>query len=689
MSASTTATSVDGAGTVSASALDDALSKTRDFLASVREIHSAAAEAERKASKESKAARDAREKAQAIESEHARLHRLHNEEHEEHVMTRAKAEELQKNAQRMAEDLKAAQDELAAIRLENEALVVEMEAKRKAFMCNLNLAGRHSELKAKYEELRAQFDKLHEEAIPMKAQLETVDSRLQELDDLKALLAAESMRKEHSKAKAIKALEKSLLKNDQALMAAALSAYYGVVHADKIAKAKKDANMQKGLRAIAGQTSALLQFIYQQWREVLKEAKRQALIDAANGDQAAQAGNVKDAAARAREKALQQLEKQFGAQGQRLMRRSIEVWREARRTRLNKEKTRNNALRGIASSELAVRVTVYGAWAKVTKEARDKRQSKDQSMAKALRMVAGHETTLKGTIVNMWQRLARNTKEQKALKEQGNQKAARMMANSGAALQAGAFSAWSQEVKKGKDKAHRLKVVERSLVSSDQGLMALVYQNWTKQVEKNKSMRKKKDLNMKRALKGIDGTMQALQDKVFTLWQREVEKAKQLKLIEEGKKAVEFQKQLEASTAELAKLRTEIEEHKANHRNVSSRLEVAEAKVIETSKALDDRDRRLRDALNELDDSRRKAACISDELAKVGVFLQTTPRKKPNRPMSGLKNQPQDEGRLPQIHGGDAGSRPRSGTSRPPVVPAPPSRTAWGDDHGPGYAGLS
>lgn len=667
----------------SAPVLDDALRQTRDFLQSLQKYQKEHEDFERKAAKELKHHSQIKEKCKTAEVEHERVRVAHDEEVKAHTTTRSKVEELEKGSLKLQEDLKAVTEDLSAVRVENEALRVEMEAKRQAFVVNLNLAGRHAELRAKHDEKKEECGRLRTEHANLQEVLQAAHTRLAKVADLEEQIQRDVVAKMRGKQRAMYALERSLGKNDESLVASLYHAWSCHLQDIKKSRMRKDQSMQRGMRAIANSNAALMQIVFNDWFRAKEEQKRGNLMDEKGRLQAAH-GSAGAAAARAREKAMAQLEKQWGASDKRLKQQVIDGIKQVRAARLRRDKSKAGALRGIAASDEATKATVMGSWGKLTRDSRAQREKKDQSMAKAMKMVGSQESIIKGTIVNMWQRLTRSTKEEQAKKNDGNSKAMRMIANSGQALVAAVFHCWNSCVRKEKEKANKLKVVERNLVSAGQGMLAYVLHNWAKYTNGRSTMRKKKDQNMQRALKNINGSNVALQDTVLQLWLRVVEKAKQDRLVEEGKKAKEHIKRAQEAGEALAKageeknkISSEVEELRRLRCEERPRLLQAESKIDELTRHIELRERQLIEANQELHESRMKAAHIAEELTKVGAFIMQTPRRR-SRPGSGLRAastqdlDKENSAALPKIDSRSNGARPPSGRGS--------SRHAWGSE---------
>merc|ERR1712048_245925 len=96
----------------------------------------------------------------------------------------------------------------------------------------------------------------------------------------------------------------------------------------------------------------------------------------------------------------------------------------------------------------------------------------------------------------------------------------------------------------------------------------------------------------------------------------------------------------------------EIEEWKQKHKEMIKKIDAAEDKLNTKLQSLQLREMDLSKIKRELDDSRKKAKDINEELTKVGQFLAQSPRRK-----SDSKG---ESAQLPRIDG-TSSSRPRSG----------------------------
>jgi hypothetical protein len=70
------------------------------------------------------------------------------------------------------EALRAADEDVTRMRLQMDAMKVEMEAQRKAFVINVNWAARCTELKAKFDHSCNEYDSLFETHVKSKTEVE-------------------------------------------------------------------------------------------------------------------------------------------------------------------------------------------------------------------------------------------------------------------------------------------------------------------------------------------------------------------------------------------------------------------------------------------------------------------------------------------------------------------------------------
>jgi chromosome segregation ATPase len=274
----------------------------------------------------------------------------------------------------------------------------------------------------------------------------------------------------------------------------------------------------------------------------------------------------------------------------------------------------------------------------------------------------------------------------KKAKETSTAKAVRMIAASGEALQAACFKSWADDIKHSRDKNKKLKALEKTLGATDQGLKMIVTTAWrnTTIVESRKQRSKKRTMGT--AMKSINSNQDLLACQTFGGWARVI---KWEKVVELQAKLNENQAALDEALAaaqkaideDLGRVNEEIERLRAECEAVRKELAQAkkaaedfEAQLEEANWEVKQRDAQLSKLASDLDDSRLKARDIGEELAKVGIYLQTAQTRK-QRPRSGTKTG--DVPTLPKIGPG----RPSSGRSgKAPVPPGVGAKTAWSEN---------
>jgi len=182
----------------------------------------------------------------------------------------------------------------------------------------------------------------------------------------------------------------------------------------------------------------------------------------------------------------------------------------------------------------------------------------------------------------------------------------------------------------------------------------MVFGMWKSWQEAEHKKKKSKIGRMQVAEKAIAGHNGALLLQVFKAWDRfhdEILFHKRKEEMENTKGAYD-QVGLELSQKEVETVRKEIEEWKAKNKDLIKKVDAAEDKLNGKTQVLQLREMDLSKIKRELDDSRKKAKDINEELTKVGQFLAQSPRR---------KSEPKgDSAQLPRIDG-TSSSRPRSG----------------------------
>lgn len=561
--------------------LDDSLNKTKTFVVAVQQLQHQQEEAERKISKEIKAHAGTKDRVKELEA----MLKKYEEEMKEQAL---KDERDSRTSVKLTEDLQRARDDVHTMYLQNDALKEEMNAREKAYAVNVNWAARCNDLQEKYNRFHVEYDSLLEEHLKMKSRLKTaqeeqeqyrqqsqvaadalmasqkelakrdlladeVTNRLAELEAIKAQWTAEAVAKNRGRSKALGVLERNLAQGDKGLISSSFVGWSTFSKDEKKRRLHKDKAMQRAMRTIASDGTALLANVFGLWAKETEKMKRAALRAVNEQLQGAQAG-VGTGAARAHRRAIAQLEKQFAGEDQILMRQCVNAWKTGRALRLKKDQSSQKAARMIANSDGALKSEIFQIWNSCCQESRGKKQAKEASSQKALRMIANSDSALRTEVFNIWlsiiekirqsrkgkeastakamrmiansdksltnvcfdswAKVMQRSKENKQIKEQSNKKALRMIANSDVALQTSCLHAWAGMCSKKKQKEQNTAKAVRMIASSNDALQAATFKCWAD------DFRKKRDKNKKmRAMeKTLGATAQGLQMLVLTSW---------------------------------------------------------------------------------------------------------------------------------------------------------------------------
>jgi len=257
----------------------------------------------------------------------------------------------------------------------------------------------------------------------------------------------------------------------------------------------------------------------------------------------------------------------------------------------------------------------------------------------------------------------------------------------GDALKAQIVQTWHSFVKKTKDKVKKMKAIERNLVSSAQQVVQMVFSTWKAWQEVEHKRKAGKINALTAAEKTIKNNSRQVLEGFFSAWLQFTDAEKIARVLEEiaNTKGCVDLAALARSQAEVEKLRAEMEEEKAKATDITKRLETTEEQVGEKTQALHTSTMDLCRIKKELEDSRRKAREINEELAKVGQFLSQSHRREKSEKRD--SKQERDSTQLPRIDG--TSSRPRSGArnrsrdgsldaSKPATTPAVTNaKMAW------------
>jgi len=444
---------------------------------------------------------------------------------------------------------------------------------------------------------------------------------------------------EAARKKALAQLEKQFIGQDKALVKEAFGAWASGAALRK----KKEGNMHKGARMIANSGKALCAEVFTSWNVEAENTRKKKKDKEASNHKAA---------------------RMIAGSGKALQADVFNTWHVWVQGEANERKLKaagnTKAAKMMANSEGTLKNLIFDSWAKLQAE----RRTKDQGNKKAARMIAGSAQAILVAVVKEWGSICVTKKA----KESGNAKAGRMIASSGEALMAICFVSWRDDIRKNREKNKKMRAVEKTLGASAEGLKLIVTTSWRNNTIMELRKSRAKGRSMASSMKTINGNQDLLMTQITMSWARVIaagiaEKLKEKVTLAQGAldeamaaatKAVE--EDLGKCQEEVDRLRAELEAAQKNLANALAKSQDLEGQIQESDAMVVDREQQLNSLVNELEDSRRKAKDIGDELAKVGIFLQGT--KKKNRPPSGTRSNSggKDEG-LPKI---GTGGRPMS-----------------------------
>lgn len=773
--------------------LDSSLGKTKAIVSAVQQLALQQEEADRKANKELKSHAATKERIREVESENAKARELMEREMAAHESTKDKLDRSEREHMKTREALATQRHEVSSMLLQMEALKVEMEAQRKAFVVNVNWASRCTELKVKFDDSRVEYDKLYEQQIQTKGALEIakraqeeyrlksvasfeqleqhrqdlqqkkeelnskgalsedVLKRLEEWQKFKDVQAAEEISKKQGRSKAMGVLERQLAQGDSGLLMNYYTSWAVFVKDEVKQRKHKDQAMKQAMKTIANDGLGLISQCFGPWKKETENQKRRQ-IDLANKKLEEANARSGGSAAIARKRALEQLEKQFIGQDKALTKQAFQSWATGQALRKKKDGNLQKGARMIANSDNALKAEIIFVWNAETEKTRIKKQQKEASSKKAARMIANSGKALVIDVYQTWAAYVRKNAAARKKKAAGNEKAARMMASSdkmltnvcfdswaklqiekkkkeagskkaarmiagsnevlqascfkewakmfltkrtkegntakavrmiaasGEALQAACFKAWSDDIRKSREKNKKLKAVEKTIGASADGLKLLVTTAWrnTTTVEGRKKRGKQRGFSS--AMKTINCSKDLLLTQMLMSWARIIASQKvddKQEKVEAAKLALQdaMAAATKAVEEEVGKCHEEADALKGQLEGVNKECDTAAAKaealenqIEEAASLIKDRQAKFDALVAELEDSRKKAKDIGEELAKVGIFLQSaSPRK--SRPRSGAKA---DSNALPKL--GNERSRPMSGRK------GSNTKSAWNED---------
>jgi len=772
--------------------LHQSLCKTKEIVAAVQNLQKAQEEADKKASKELKNHAQTREKIKQVEADAAAHRELMEKELRDHMFSKDQLEKAEREHNKTRDMLQAQRHEVSSMLLQMEALKVEMEAQRKAFVVNVNWAARCTDLKVKFDQSRQDYEKLWETNIQTKSALDTAKASadeyrqksmsvmesleiareqlqkqteeiagrptvteaiakdLEEWQKFKDAEALEKIEAQKGQSKAMGVLQRQLAQGDAGLTISTFTAWSTFVREDLKKRRLQDQAMKQAMKTIANEGMALVAQCFGPWKKEADD-KRKAALAAANRKLEEANARSGGAAAVARKRALEQLEKQFIGQDKALTKQAFtewangkalrkkkdgnmqkgarmianshkavqaeifmlwkQDWQEARQRAMAKEAGNKKAARMIANSGKALVVDVFLTWAGYVKACADERKKKAAGNEKAARMMANSAGMLLNICFDSWGKLQAERKK----KDAGNKKAARMMANSSQALiiavwdgwrktfqsakakgantakavrmiaasneamQAATFRGWADYIHKNREKNKKLRAVEKTLGASAEGLKLLITTTWRSWSIQELRKKRGKTRSMTSALKSINSDRDMLMTQILMGWARVIAQGLVQKLQEKvaaAQKALDdamitatkaVEEDCAKCQAEVERLTGELEIVKKQYEEAVEKAEALREQIANAEDQVAYGKQRYEAHMHELEDSKKKAQDISDELAKVGIFLQNATPRKMSRPRSGAKGSDKDGNALPKI--GSAQGRPGSGSRRGNAYP--------------------
>eukprot|EP00927_Polykrikos_kofoidii_P039113 TRINITY_DN33544_c0_g1_i1.p1 TRINITY_DN33544_c0_g1~~TRINITY_DN33544_c0_g1_i1.p1 ORF type:complete len:739 (+),score=207.73 TRINITY_DN33544_c0_g1_i1:150-2366(+) len=669
--------------------MQDSLAKAQEIVQAVQQLTKQNEDADRRTSREAKLHQQAKEKAKAVEDEHSRVRQAFDKQRAEHEASKRRLSEIDRFHVKSTAALKAMADDLMAVRTQNEALQAELEVQKKAFTVGVDWESMYLELKGKQCSLIQAQERLHLEHSQTQIALETainsqeeckqahakildalerakedlqrgeevlktavsdeVAAELKSIPELEETLKIITAARTKQREKVLRAMEKSLACTDATLLSNAVTAWKGDAKSGLLKKNKKEQNMGVAMRAIAKSDLANQDFCLTAWAKEVHEARTQRAKEA-HRELEERMGSNGDRAKIAHKKALAQLEKQFASRERGLVREVIAAWVGVRMARKKSDKAKALAGRSIASSAEALCKQSFSSWAQLLAELNVKRARKAAGNSRALRMITDAANAMLDFCLTQWGVLAQKGRGQRRAKLGGHTKASRMIASQSSAFLAMCITQWHQHKLQLKDREKKIKTIERHFVSAGNGLLQYLLFNWSQDVKKDKRRQVRKADSMGKGLKFIQQMNEALLHDVLPSWAHGVRLARISKL-EQSIDALKTEPvrphgEMLRNEKDIAELEPQLQSLKMENQAATERLQELERKAEEQEALLKERDRQHAKVQAELVESRRKARDINEELARVGAFLLSKPRK--TRPSSGTKGE-RDGPLLPRI----------------------------------------
>jgi hypothetical protein len=252
--------------------LDTSLGKTREIVSAVQQLQRQQEEADRKANKELRSHLATKEKIQAAESENARARETMEKESVAHEHTKDKLDRAERDHMKTRDSLQAQRHEVSSMLLQMEALKVEMEAQRKAFVVNVNWASRCTELKVKFDDSREEYDALYDQHVQTKEALE-IAKKVQEEYRMKSESTLEQLEQARQDlARQTEELSRGGISDDVAKRLEEWQRYKDAQAAEEISK-KQGRSKAMGVleRQLAQGDSGLLMNYFTSWSVFVKD----------------------------------------------------------------------------------------------------------------------------------------------------------------------------------------------------------------------------------------------------------------------------------------------------------------------------------------------------------------------------------------------------------------------------------
>lgn len=543
--------------------LDASLSKTKEIVAAVQQLQKAQEDADRKASKDIKQHIEDKQRLPEVEKESVYTREAAENESKAHLLTMERLQKEELYHARSREALYSAKEDVASMRLQMDALKVEMESQRKAFVINVNWAARCTELKSKYDQSGAEYDTLFDEHIRAKSEMDMalreqeehrmrhqevldtyaniqedirrcqdelaakgevsteVQAKLDELGEFRAAAAEAAAKGKLGNHQALAVLQRSMAKGEEGLKTSAFTGWSSLTKTLKQERFHKDRAMKRAVGIIATEGMAVCAETFKEWQGEVEKVKRSELLAATKRLEDASSSSGAGSMA-GRQRAIAQMEKQFKGEDFVLQQSCFQGWALGQVARKKRDQNHKKASRLIANSGLALCAEIMGRWNELTEKTRKKNRDKAANMNKAGRFIANSAKAFQGVIVTSWWGMIEDIRRDRKANEAGTAKAMRMMANSGASLMNLCFDGWGKLRGESRKKDAGNKKALRMMANSAQAMIIACWQVWSKE----RATRSAKNQNTAKAVRMINASSEALQASVFQSWSKDVAKDK-------------------------------------------------------------------------------------------------------------------------------------------------------------------